>query len=74
MDSESQICLIQDSECRVSSVLERNTKEYGKQFMFDHNPETCWNSDHRTPQWVALSWPYCVKIDCIRVQFQVIIE
>ena len=30
---------------RVSSVLNRDVKEYGKKFMFDGNDETCWNSD-----------------------------
>ena len=30
---------------RVSSVLNRDVKQFGKQFMFDNNDETCWNSD-----------------------------
>ena len=31
--------------CRVSSTLNRDTKQFGKKFMFDNREETCWNSD-----------------------------
>jgi hypothetical protein len=30
---------------RVSSVLNKDTKSYGKQFLSDGKEETCWNSD-----------------------------
>lgn len=30
---------------RVSSVLNRDAKQYGKKYLFDCNEETCWNSD-----------------------------
>ena len=30
---------------RVSSVLNRDSSQYGKTFMFDKNEDTCWNSD-----------------------------
>lgn len=30
---------------RVSSVLNRDTKSYGRQFLCDGKEETCWNSD-----------------------------
>ena len=30
---------------RVSSVLNRDVKQFGKKYMFDDNEETCWNSD-----------------------------
>lgn len=33
---------------RVSSVLNRDVKQFGKKFMFDSNEETCWNSDQVT--------------------------
>ncbi|MGH0192208.1 UNVERIFIED_CONTAM: hypothetical protein FKN15_005316 [Acipenser sinensis] len=29
----------------VSSVLNRDVKQFGKKHMFDSNEETCWNSD-----------------------------
>ena len=31
--------------CRVSSTLNRDTKQFGKKFLFDNREETCWNSD-----------------------------
>ena len=30
---------------RVSSVLNRDVKQFGKKFMFDGEEDTCWNSD-----------------------------
>lgn len=30
---------------RVSSVLNRDSSQYGKKFMFDKHEDTCWNSD-----------------------------
>ena len=30
---------------RVSSVLNRDTKQFGKSHLFDGDEETCWNSD-----------------------------
>ncbi|XP_063084107.1 nuclear receptor 2C2-associated protein isoform X2 [Cavia porcellus] len=30
---------------RVSSVLNRNTRQFGKKHLFDQEEETCWNSD-----------------------------
>lgn len=35
----------QDLCGRVSSVLGRDVKSYGKQYLFDGSDETCWNSD-----------------------------
>ena len=31
--------------CRVSSTLNRDTKQFGKKYLFDGRNETCWNSD-----------------------------
>ena len=31
--------------CRVSSTLNRDTKQFGKKYLFDGRSETCWNSD-----------------------------
>jgi len=33
------------SSYRVSSVLNRDVRQFGKKFMFDGKDETCWNSD-----------------------------
>ncbi|EFA83258.1 galactose-binding domain-containing protein [Heterostelium album PN500] len=35
---------------RVSSVLNKNSKEYGKDNMFDGSDESCWNSHQGSPQ------------------------
>ena len=34
-----------DFQVKVSSVLNRQVREYGKIFMFDGREDTCWNSD-----------------------------
>lgn len=70
----SDISLVDGSECRVSSVLGRNTRELGKQHLFDGSPETCWNSDQGTPQWVAIRWPSPVQVNTIVTQFQVSVK
>lgn len=41
-------CFVAEMFCsyfRVSSVLNRDVKQFGKKFMFDNDEETCWNSD-----------------------------
>uniref|UniRef100_A0A3Q3VJU9 Nuclear receptor 2C2-associated protein n=1 Tax=Mola mola TaxID=94237 RepID=A0A3Q3VJU9_MOLML len=54
----------------VSSVLNRDVKQYGKKYMFDGNEETCWNSDQGELQWVILEFPQSVKVSELKVQFQ----
>lgn len=52
MSTENCISLLQRElvMCfnRVSSVLNRDVKQFGKKYMFDSNEETCWNSDQVT--------------------------
>ncbi|NXU59776.1 NR2CA protein, partial [Turnix velox] len=55
---------------RVSSVLNRDVKQFGKKHMFDSSEETCWNSDQGTCQWVTLDFPRPVKVSQLHVQFQ----
>ncbi|NXG73016.1 NR2CA protein, partial [Baryphthengus martii] len=55
---------------RVSSVLNRDVKQFGKQHMFDPSEETCWNSDQGTCQWVTLDFPHAVKVSQLHIQFQ----
>eukprot|EP00064_Thunnus_orientalis_P007018 superscaffoldBa00000756_g7037 len=55
---------------RVSSVLNRDVKQYGKKYMFDCNEETCWNSDQGECQWVTLEFPQAVRVSQLKVQFQ----
>ncbi|NWU21896.1 NR2CA protein, partial [Dyaphorophyia castanea] len=55
---------------RVSSVLHRDVKQFGKQHLFDGSEETCWNSDQGTSQWVTLDFPQPVKVSQLHIQFQ----
>ncbi|KAJ9581732.1 hypothetical protein L9F63_023091 [Diploptera punctata] len=56
--------------CRVSSVLNRDVKQFGKKYLFDENDETCWNSDQGCPQWISLEFEKEQMIDTVQIQFQ----
>ena len=47
---------------RVSSVLNKGTKSYGKQYLFDGNEETCWNSDEGSQQWIVIKFEDAVSL------------
>ncbi|XP_076134889.1 nuclear receptor 2C2-associated protein [Alosa pseudoharengus] len=64
----SLIC--NNTQSRVSSVLNRDVKQFGKKYMFDSNEETCWNSDQGDSQWVLLEFPHSVRVTEVKVQFQ----
>lgn len=55
---------------RVSSVLNRDVKQYGKKFMFDGNEETCWNSDQGSSQSVMVELPAAASVTRLEIQFQ----
>ncbi|XP_072771181.1 nuclear receptor 2C2-associated protein isoform X2 [Nerophis lumbriciformis] len=55
---------------KVSSVLNRDVKQYGKKYMFDSNEETCWNSDQGERQWLVLDFPQPIMVSELKVQFQ----
>ncbi|KAM4710523.1 BLOC-1-related complex subunit 8-like [Discoglossus pictus] len=55
---------------RVSSVLNRDIKQFGKKFLFDHKEETCWHSDQGSSQWIVLEFPQTVLVSQIHIQFQ----
>ncbi|XP_017013577.3 nuclear receptor 2C2-associated protein [Drosophila takahashii] len=56
--------------CRVSSVLNKEVKQYGKQLMFDTKEDTSWTSDEGTPQWITVSLDEPQKISGFSFQFQ----
>ncbi|XP_056133155.1 nuclear receptor 2C2-associated protein isoform X2 [Lampris incognitus] len=66
--ASSLVC--SETQSRVSSVLNRDVKQFGKKYMFDRNEETCWNSDQGDSQWVSLEFPQPVKVSEVKVQFQ----
>ncbi|XP_076215536.1 nuclear receptor 2C2-associated protein isoform X1 [Aptenodytes patagonicus] len=68
MPAEPLICA--NTATRVSSVLNRDVKQFGKKHMFDTSEETCWNSDQGTCQWVTLDFPRTVKVSQLHIQFQ----
>jgi len=55
---------------RVSSVINKDVKEYGKKFMFDGREDTCWNSDQGDTQVISFSCECPVVIKKIHIQFQ----
>jgi hypothetical protein len=57
-------------QSRVSSVLNRNIKEYGKKHLFDGNEDTCWNSEQGSPQWVRVVFDQEVTASKIEIVFQ----
>ncbi|XP_021074822.1 nuclear receptor 2C2-associated protein isoform X2 [Mus pahari] len=66
--TQSLVC--PETVSRVSSVLNRNSRQFGKKHLFDQDEETCWNSDQGPSQWVSLEFPQCVQITQLQVQFQ----
>ncbi|XP_075467244.1 nuclear receptor 2C2-associated protein isoform X2 [Ascaphus truei] len=55
---------------RVSSVLNRDVKQFGKKYLFDRKEDTCWNSDQGASQWILLEFPQCVCVSQLHIQFQ----
>jgi len=58
------------TKSRVSSVLNRDTKQFGKSHLFDGDEETCWNSDQGSPQWILLEFEEVVALREVHIQFQ----
>eukprot|EP01094_Clydonella_sp_ATCC50884_P025213 TRINITY_DN6547_c0_g1_i1.p1 TRINITY_DN6547_c0_g1~~TRINITY_DN6547_c0_g1_i1.p1 ORF type:complete len:159 (-),score=49.57 TRINITY_DN6547_c0_g1_i1:92-568(-) len=56
--------------CKVSSVLNRNNKDYGKKNMFDGTVDSCWNSDQGCPQYVRIKFGSAVNISRLELMFQ----
>ncbi|KAL0488480.1 nuclear receptor 2C2-associated protein [Acrasis kona] len=55
---------------RVSSVLNKNTKDFGGKFMLDGSGETCWNSDQGSPQDITITFKEAFMMSKIRIMFQ----
>lgn len=43
------------STIKVSSVLNRDVKQYGKKHLMDGDGDTCWNSEQGSPQWIQMA-------------------
>ncbi|KAF9098006.1 Nuclear receptor 2C2-associated protein [Mortierella sp. GBA35] len=59
-----------DCRIKVSSVLNRETTLYGKQFLTDDSEETCWNSEAGTPQFIVIDFGRKVNIESFQLMFQ----
>ncbi|KAJ2787953.1 Nuclear receptor 2C2-associated protein [Coemansia interrupta] len=68
MDEQSLVPLI--AQTRVSSVHNRDAQSFGRQHLFDSNPETCWTSDQGTPQSISIRFTRAVHLHRVHVQFQ----
>ncbi|KAG8517198.1 Nuclear receptor 2C2-associated protein [Galemys pyrenaicus] len=72
-ETVSRLSLSARPDCcgsRVSSVLNRNTRQFGKKHLFDQDEETCWNSDQGPIQWVLLEFPQRIRVSQLQIQFQ----
>ena len=54
----------------VSSVLNKNTKQYGKKHLMDGKDETCWHSDPGLPQWITVKYESPQKVSSIQMTSQ----
>ncbi|KAI9470024.1 MAG: galactose-binding domain-like protein [Benjaminiella poitrasii] len=59
-----------ETRIKVSSVLNRDTSNYGKQNLIDGQVETCWNSEQGLPQHILLDFSSPVSVQSIVFQFQ----
>ncbi|KAM5237968.1 nuclear receptor 2C2-associated protein [Ctenodactylus gundi] len=66
--TQSLVC--SETVSRVSSVLHRDTRQFGKKHLFDQDEETCWNSDQGSSQWVTLDFPQRIHVTQLQIQFQ----
>lgn len=60
------------SAVKVSSVLNRDVKQYGKKHLMDGDGDTCWNSEQGSPQWIQIAFesPQKGKAIQLLMQFQ----
>ncbi|XP_033750742.1 nuclear receptor 2C2-associated protein-like [Pecten maximus] len=59
-----------NARVRVSSVLNRDTRQFGKKYLFDGEEDTCWNSDQGLPQWIHVNLDTGCDIAEIQIKFQ----
>ena len=55
---------------RVSSVLNKDVKQFGKQHLTDEDDETCWNSDQGLTQSITVQFKNDVIVSEILIRFQ----
>jgi|LauGreDrversion4_2_1035121.scaffolds.fasta_scaffold287418_4 hypothetical protein len=55
------------TKCKVSTVLNNNTTDFGKQHMFDGLSDTSWYSDQAKYQYIFLFFDVPVKVKQIEI-------
>ncbi|XP_058976610.1 nuclear receptor 2C2-associated protein-like [Musca domestica] len=61
---------IQKFKCSVSSVLNKDTKQHGKQFLYDEQDDTAWSSSEGSPQYIHIEFEELQTISAFSFQFQ----
>ncbi len=56
-----------ETKCKVSTVLNSNTAEFGKQHMFDQLSDTSWYSDQAKFQYIFLFFDCPVRVKHIEI-------
>ena len=59
--------LLKNSTIKVSSVLNKDSKTWGKQHLIDSNPETCWNSAPGKTQYIIITTPNQINGNSIQL-------
>ncbi|CAM4813764.1 unnamed protein product [Rotaria magnacalcarata] len=61
---------LNETQLRVSSVLNKDNRNYGKKNLIDDSEETCWNSEAGSPQWIQITPTKSISLDSIALKFQ----
>ncbi|XP_061389337.1 nuclear receptor 2C2-associated protein [Musca vetustissima] len=64
------ILTTQKFKCSVSSVLNKDTKQHGKQYLYDEQDDTAWSSNEGTPQYIHIEFEELQTISSFAFQFQ----
>jgi hypothetical protein len=67
LDSNEYITNIR---CKVSSVLDNNTSENGKDYMFDDNEDTGWSSNQGSVQFILLCFDMKYNVSELMIRSQ----
>ncbi|CAF3539892.1 unnamed protein product [Adineta steineri] len=69
MTSDKEIEL-NETQLKVSSVLNKDNKNYGKKNLIDGSEETCWNSEAGSSQWIQITPTNSFSLNSIAIEFQ----
>ncbi|XP_075169419.1 nuclear receptor 2C2-associated protein [Haematobia irritans] len=67
---QNNILLTEKFKCSVSSVLNKDTKQNGKQFLYDGQFDTAWSSNEGSPQYISIEFEEPQSISSFSLQFQ----